>query len=187
MNQLNGLPDSRIAALAQDSAGALWIGTGANLSSYNGTRLDVYQRELARNNCGFWLDRERERLWVVGNHEVGYIADGYLTKFPLLDDRDAHCVGPTHDGRVAIGTKAGLFFWNDERLQFQSKADGLPDEHIKAVLSDPNRGVTWIGTNMGLVAFDGQNYERYDQRGLCLLYTSPSPRDKRQSRMPSSA
>ena len=23
--------------------------------------------------------------------------------------------------------------------------------------------------------------------GLCLLYTSPSPRDKRQSRMPSSA
>ena len=28
----------------------------------------------------------------------------------------------------------------------------------------------------------------YDQRFLsCLLYTSPSPRDKRQSRMPSSA
>ena len=25
------------------------------------------------------------------------------------------------------------------------------------------------------------------QRGTCLLYTSPSPRDKRQSRMPSSA
>ena len=25
------------------------------------------------------------------------------------------------------------------------------------------------------------------QLGLCLLYTSPSPRDKRQSRMPSSA
>ena len=26
-----------------------------------------------------------------------------------------------------------------------------------------------------------------DQNGDCLLYTSPSPRDKRQSRMPSSA
>ena len=25
------------------------------------------------------------------------------------------------------------------------------------------------------------------QHGVCLLYTSPSPRDKRQSRMPSSA
>ena len=29
---------------------------------------------------------------------------------------------------------------------------------------------------------------RYDQQAVtCLLYTSPSPRDKRQSRMPSSA
>ena len=31
----------------------------------------------------------------------------------------------------------------------------------------------------------GSNVRR--QKGSCLLYTSPSPRDKRQSRMPSSA
>ena len=30
-------------------------------------------------------------------------------------------------------------------------------------------------------------FVRADLRGTCLLYTSPSPRDKRQSRMPSSA
>ena len=29
--------------------------------------------------------------------------------------------------------------------------------------------------------------EREEQARACLLYTSPSPRDKRQSRMPSSA
>ena len=29
--------------------------------------------------------------------------------------------------------------------------------------------------------------QRSIQAGICLLYTSPSPRDKRQSRMPSSA
>ena len=28
---------------------------------------------------------------------------------------------------------------------------------------------------------------KYDLKKICLLYTSPSPRDKRQSRMPSSA
>ena len=31
---------------------------------------------------------------------------------------------------------------------------------------------------------DNDDHEEYQ---LCLLYTSPSPRDKRQSRMPSSA
>ena len=33
---------------------------------------------------------------------------------------------------------------------------------------------------------ESQNKE-IDQNDICLLYTSPSPRDKRQSRMPSSA
>ena len=29
--------------------------------------------------------------------------------------------------------------------------------------------------------------QRFNHNYICLLYTSPSPRDKRQSRMPSSA
>ena len=29
--------------------------------------------------------------------------------------------------------------------------------------------------------------ERYEQYNICLLYTSPSPRDRQKSRMPSSA
>ena len=33
----------------------------------------------------------------------------------------------------------------------------------------------------------GREREGKRERGDCLLYTSPSPRDKRQSRMPSSA
>ena len=33
----------------------------------------------------------------------------------------------------------------------------------------------------------GVTYEYAIQNNYCLLYTSPSPRDKRQSRMPSSA
>ena len=34
----------------------------------------------------------------------------------------------------------------------------------------------------------GESESAYEsRRGICLLYTSPSPRDKRQSRMPSSA
>ena len=33
----------------------------------------------------------------------------------------------------------------------------------------------------------GNLNDRKDNAILCLLYTSPSPRDKRQSRMPSSA
>ena len=42
---------------------------------------------------------------------------------------------------------------------------------------------TWIGPNAVL---DGRLTLGRDNK-VCLLYTSPSPRDKRQARMPSSA
>ncbi len=166
INNLHGLPNSGILALAEDSTGALWIGTEANLARYDGTRLSVFTDELAVRTQGLWGDHEHNRLWVVGKSGVGYISDGTMTKFPLLDEQFALCVGPTHDGRVAIGTKMGLFLWDNEQFKYQGTSDGLPDEYIAAIVSDQDRGVTWIGTNMGLVAFDGTNYELYDQHGL---------------------
>ena len=39
--------------------------------------------------------------------------------------------------------------------------------------------------NMGIFVYDKEAWGR--TRGICLLYTSPSPRDQRGSRMPSSA
>ena len=40
----------------------------------------------------------------------------------------------------------------------------------------------------GIIYLDSYRKQLLDERfKLCLLYTSPSPRDKRQSRMPSSA
>ena len=36
-------------------------------------------------------------------------------------------------------------------------------------------------------SYDKENQQQKNGKKFCLLYTSPSPRDKRQSRMPSSA
>ena len=46
-----------------------------------------------------------------------------------------------------------------------------------------------VGTLCGFEEYDAPVLERQElyKRKACLLYTSPSPRDKRQSRMPSSA
>ena len=46
------------------------------------------------------------------------------------------------------------------------------------------RTSTVSDTSMSITAFDSSLIE---DLGICLLYTSPSPRDLRKSRMPSSA
>ena len=53
-------------------------------------------------------------------------------------------------------------------------------QQIKSVLMRQYLDATYLTVNPRTVAVEGQV-------NLCLLYTSPSPRDKRQSRMPSSA
>ena len=46
----------------------------------------------------------------------------------------------------------------------------------------------YSGHGNGIVeVWNNQRRMEYEEERSCLLYTSPSPRDKRQSRMPSSA
>ena len=68
-------------------------------------------------------------------------------------------------------------------LIFQGRADGT----FAAYTADEGKEVWTSPVHVGIIAppisymVDGEQYI------ACLLYTSPSPRDKRQSRMPSSA
>ena len=59
------------------------------------------------------------------------------------------------------------------RITIQSfcESDGVR-QTLETAASDRRMSRAHVSVNMG---------------GICLLYTSPSPRDKRQSRMPSSA
>ena len=65
----------------------------------------------------------------------------------------------------------------------------IKTEKVDAVFGNPERakgGTHWVivGSSAILMLW---LYYSWDIAKGCLLYTSPSPRDKRQSRMPSSA
>ena len=68
--------------------------------------------------------------------------------------------------------------FNSKRLNFSSTlcAAKVPDENLDQFVETVNSysGVT-------------HNYLRKHEYNVCLLYTSPSPRDRTRSRMPSSA
>ena len=66
-------------------------------------------------------------------------------------------------------------------------ATGNP-EYPPYLWRDPQSPQHLIGANADLLALIGEQLGvKIEMLYTCLLYTSPSPRDKRQSRMPSSA
>ena len=66
---------------------------------------------------------------------------------------------------------------------------GLPVKDLKLSVNVTNvtnrKGIYELV--VGAAAKTWNSYAQPPRMGFCLLYTSPSPRDKRQSRMPSSA
>ena len=77
-----------------------------------------------------------------------------------------------------------LSFYKGEEVVIRSKKS-----HSESYRSKLGQyGFEYISTNEGVVTYRGPNYGSYfAQIGFCLLYTSPSPRDRTRSRMPSSA
>ena len=74
-------------------------------------------------------------------------------------------------------TLRGIGALNDYVGMFSANAPGWT---ARVITTDTTAGMT-----RATVAFGGMGPDGKDM--VCLLYTSPSPRDKRQSRMPSSA
>ena len=66
---------------------------------------------------------------------------------------------------------------------------GSPTLTLAGVTIDDLTGQAYRDTSNVFEIASGSNYESTSGSiiSTCLLYTSPSPRDKRQSRMPSSA
>ena len=58
------------------------------------------------------------------------------------------------------------------------------DIHLLASKKSEGKEVTFRNSNHIVGCLENFDFSKVD---FCLLYTSPSPRDKRQSRMPSSA
>ena len=79
-----------------------------------------------------------------------------------------------------------IYDWNIVDYEFKRDASNHPheiwfdDETLRDGLQSPSARNPTIEQKIELLSY-------MERLGVCLLYTSPSPRDQRGSRMPSSA
>ena len=97
-------------------------------------------------------------------------------------------------GRVNVVLMTGGLGPTKDDLTRQAIADAAKVElvtddsalaHIETIFARRNREMSPANRQQALYPRGGKTI--HNEEGTCLLYTSPSPRDKRQSRMPSSA
>ena len=82
-------------------------------------------------------------------------------------------------------TEVGYCQGKNSKTNYEEVCTGTTD-HVEVVLVEfEEDNVTY--ENLVHLFYDLHDPTTLNQQGPCLLYTSPSPRDMRRSRMPSSA
>ncbi len=171
-----GLSQSSVNCITQDTRGFLWFGTDDGLNRYDGYNFVVFRHDPADafslgNNRVLALFEDRNGVLWVGtaggglnrydrdrNRFVRYTHDPvtyYQQETPReLSNNTIRCIVEARDGGLWLGTDGsglGLFQWKgSDDYSFVSY---LPAEtgqlnYISALYED-NRGILWVGTEDG--------------------------------------
>jgi ligand-binding sensor domain-containing protein/signal transduction histidine kinase len=154
----DGLPSSRIAAIAQTPDEYLWLGTDAGLVRFDGARFLLW-KEFSN------LDLPTRRVWALvtsrdGSLWVGFstpggvsrVHNGVVTNYGEADGLTGGSVNSLiegHDGTIWVGTHFGLFRFRDDSWTRMGPESGLADESVSSTFED-SQGTLWIGTTNGV-------------------------------------
>jgi ligand-binding sensor domain-containing protein/signal transduction histidine kinase len=181
----NGLSQSSIHAVFQDSRGFLWLGAQEGLNRYNGYTFTVYRSKLGdslslSHSWVMCLAEDRTgRLWV-GTNGGGlnaydrttqsfrtYQAAGRPEATKTLCNNFVNALYLDRTGTLWVGTDNGLNRYNaasDDFRQFRHSDDdshSLSGTFVYAIAEDAN-GTLWVGTDYGLNRYNPatQDFER---------------------------
>ncbi len=154
----DGLPDSRVSPIIQDSKGYMWFGTQAGLTRYDGSQFVNFAG--AKDIPGIFgraiMEDHRGAIWFAytgfAHGGVLRLWNGTVTDFSnALAGTESGCVAEDHNHDVWIGSNAGL-----SRIRFTDSSrtawtvTQLP-EYLASALFVDSKGILWIGCSDGNV------------------------------------
>ncbi|MBA7524052.1 Sensor histidine kinase RcsC [subsurface metagenome] len=171
LSSLEGLSQSWVRCIIQDSIGYIWIGTADGLNKFDGYEFRIYRPELnnAKSIGNVSIQDlalyNKNELWV-GTDQGIYIyhqqTDDF-SKFPLLEQKAITCLYPDQHEIIWIGTSTGLFQYNlsDSTLfsflHDPDNSSSISNNSIRTLYKDSDNN-TWIGTMDGLNLYDESTY-----------------------------
>lgn len=173
----NGLPQSYISGLIQDSSGFVWVGTRYGLARYDGARFKVFYHDnldtgSLSSNVIISLARDRmQRIWVEDQSGDLDCFDPRSERAERVTRRRLFRSAPVHFVRRgwlidALGNLwcirrgSGLYRYDWKRgvvSHYTHSSQGLLSDTLRGLMED-SKGLIWVASQRGLSVFgqDGQ-------------------------------
>ena len=166
----DGLSQSTVETIYQDSKGYIWIGTNDGLDRYNGYEFKHYKHDkydknsIANNYIVDIIEDKNGYIWVstIGglsriNPDKDEIKNYYSKEDSgNLSNSNLWQILCTKDNRLIASTIDGLNVYDENKDKFTRilyKEGELPSQYIYSLEEDIN-GHIWVGTDNGLVELD---------------------------------
>ena len=166
----DGLSQSTVETIYQDSKGYIWIGTNDGLDRYNGYEFKYYKHDkddknsIPNNYIVDIIEDKKGYIWVSTinglsriDSDTDEIKNYYSDKNNgNLSDDNLWQILYTTEGKFLVSSINGLNLYDEENDTFNrvlSKENELPSQYIYSVKEDSN-GHIWVGTDKGLVELD---------------------------------
>jgi ligand-binding sensor domain-containing protein/signal transduction histidine kinase len=170
-----GLSQSNVLCILQDSRGFMWFGTEEGLNKYDGYSFTVYKNDpqksnsLSDNYVNDIVEDENGDLWIG-------TLDGGLNKYDRQKDRFIRfqqdpknpnsisdnyvgCVRKDSKGNIWAGTSSGVNIFDRKHNRFIKYArnerdkNSLSDNSVLTIYEDKQHNI-WVGTAAGLNLFN---------------------------------
>ena len=173
----DGLSQSTVEAMYQDSRGYIWIGTNDGLNRYNGFEIKVYKADkvientIASNHILSISEDKKRNLWVGTDNGISKInLDNYsIVNYSYYNDDkrtpyyNINSILITEDETIVMGTSNGLYYYNEENDSFKRILENkniLTSQDIIDIKEDSENNI-WIATDTGINKVDKKNKRIY--------------------------
>ena len=184
----DGLAQSQVRAIMQDSRGYLWFGTHSGISRFDGLNFENFKpggpEGLRGNFVADIMEDSKGRIWVATDQGATWFNG---TRFVNLDKSEklekVTCIFEDKNHGIWFGTEdRGLSYLNPDGT-LNHKPLTWPDVEgskrtVYAIVQD-KEGILWVGRGNGLYRYDGTQVERVvgqDEFGTCgvrSIYLAP--------------
>ena len=163
INIEQGISQSTIEDIFQDSEGYIWLGTNDGLNRYNGYEFKIYnyeeyQNSISHNGITDITEDKYGNIWVNTvsgvnkiNKKTEKISNYTEINGKIKEDSTTEII-VTKDNNILVGTYEGLNIYNAKEDRFDiilEQKDGILSSCIYSIDEDIN-GNIWIGTELGL-------------------------------------
>ena len=163
INIEQGISQSTIEDIFQDSEGYIWLGTNDGLNRYNGYEFKIYnyeeyQNSISHNGITDITEDKYGNIWVNTvsgvnkiNKKTEKISNYAEINGKIKEDSTTEII-VTKDNNILVGTYEGLNIYNAKEDRFDiilEQKDGILSSCIYSIDEDIN-GNIWIGTELGL-------------------------------------